>query len=161
MRRLWPLGLGLVVWQMVSVGFGAGEFAYDLQPPLLAMLAAVLTVVGWLALGAWAGHYGARAYLWFAAVFWLLMLAMLVLVKVALVAEGDSVGPWHGALIIPILLAGGPLHPLAYFLPLDDPLDSTLVVAGALLAASLASYFLAAGLGNTRTTQARDISQNS
>ncbi|HEY3549279.1 MAG TPA: hypothetical protein VGK17_24670 [Propionicimonas sp.] len=149
------------MWQLVSVGFGAGEFAYDLQPPLLAMIAGTLTVVGWLALGVWAGHNGVRAYLWFAMVFWLLILAMLVLVKIALLAEGDSVGPWHGALIIPILFAGGPLHPLAYVLPLRDPLSSTLVVAGAMLAASLASYFLALGHGRTRTSQARDISQDS
>lgn len=161
MRRLWPLGLGLVVWQMVSVGFGAAEFAYDLQPPLLAMLAAALTVIGWLTLGAWAGHHGVRAYLWLAAVFWLLVLAMLFLVKIALLAEGDSVGPWHGALIIPILLAGGPLHPLAYFLPLHDPLNSTLVVAGVMLAASLASYFLAVGLTDKRATKALDASQGS
>jgi len=111
MRRLWPLGLGLVVWQMVSVGFGAGEFAYDLQPPLLAMLAAALTVVGWMALGAWAGHYGIRAYLWFAAGFWLLMLAMLVLVKIALVAESDSVSGPGDAIVAGVEVRAGRRSP--------------------------------------------------
>lgn len=149
MRRLWPFGLGLVVWQMVSVGFGAGEFAYDHQPPLRAMLAAVIMVAGWLALGVWAGYHRVRSYLWFATISWLVVLAMLVWVRLALVAEGDSVGPWHDVLIIPILLAGGPLHPLAYLLPLHEPLDRTLVIAGAMLTASLASYFVAQALGST------------
>jgi len=154
MRGLWPLGLGLAVWQMVSLGFGVGEFAYDQPPPLLAMLAAAAMVSGWVALGVWTGHHRVRTYVWFATVSWLLVLAMLVLVKFALLAEGGSVGPWHDALIIPILLAGGPLHPLAHFVPLHDPLDRTIVIAGVMLVASLGSYFVARALGKMWTTMA-------
>lgn len=160
-RRLWPFGPGLVMGQLISVGFGAGEFAYDQQPPLIAMLAAIVMVAGWLTLGIWAGHRRVRSYVWFATISWLLVLGALVWVKIALLAEGDSVGPWHDALIIPILFAGGPLHPLAYLLPLHEPLDRTLVIAGAMLAASLASYSVTRALDRKRTAKMVTMAQGS
>ncbi|MCB0912746.1 MAG: hypothetical protein KDB60_14130, partial [Propionibacteriaceae bacterium] len=151
-----PLPVGLLVWQAASVGFGAVEFAYDQSPPAIALVAALVTVVGWVALAIWAGRRSINGFVWFAAVVWLLILATPVAAMLMLAAEGDSVGPWQQAMILPILFAGGSLHPLAYFVPLPEQEYRTMIVAGAMLAVSIGCYFLTRAVARRRRTPAAE-----
>ena len=146
MGRFRVLAVVLLVWQAASVGFGAVEFAYDQPPPAAAVVAALVTVAGWVALAVWAGRHSITAFVWFAAVVWLLILATPVAAMLLVAAEGDSVVPWHQAMILPILFAGGSLHPLAWFVPLADQEYQTMVVAGAMLVVSIGSYLLSRAL---------------
>ena len=156
MGRFRALALGLLVWQAASVGFGAVEFAYDQPPPAMALVAALVTVAGWVALALWAGRRSITGFVWFAAVVWLLILATPVAAMLVLAAEGDSVGPWQQAMILPILFAGGSLHPLAYVVPLPEQEWRTMVVAVAMLVVSIGSYFLTRAVARQRRTTAAE-----
>ncbi len=158
MGRFRTLAGGLLVWHAGSVGFGAVEFAYDQPPPAIAVVAALVTVAGWVALAMWAGRRSITGFVWFAAVVWLLILAAPVAAMLVLAAEGDSVGPWQQAMILPILFAGGSLHPLAYFVPLPEQEYRTMVVAGAMLLVSIGCYVLTRAISWwTRTKAAEEV----
>ena len=61
-------------------------------------------------------------------------------------------------MILPILFAGGSLHPLAYFVPLPEQEWRTLVVAVAMLVVSIGSYFLTRAVARRkRTTAAEEV----
>jgi len=154
--RFRALVVGLLVWQAVSVGFGAVEFAYDQPPPAMALVAAVVTVAGWVALALWAGRRSITGFVWVATVVWLLVLATPAAAILVLAGEGDSVGPWQQAMILPILFAGGSLHPLAYYVPLAEQEYRTMAIAAGMLVVSLGSYVLARSVPRRRKTQAAE-----
>jgi len=119
----------------------------------MALVAALVTVAGWVALAVGAGRASITGFVWSAAVAWLLILATPVAAMLLLTVEGDSVLPWQSAMILPILFAGRSLHPLAYFVPLADPEYRTVVVAGAMLLVSIGSYFLTRAVSRRTSTE--------
>lgn len=157
MGRFRAMAVGLLVWQAVSVGFGAVEFAYDQPPPVMAVVAALVTVAGWVALAIWAGRRSVTGFVRFATVVWLLILATPAAAILLLATEGDSVGPWQQAMILPILFAGGSLHPLAYYVPLAEQEYRTMVIAAGMLVLSLGSYVLARSGSRRRNAQVAEV----
>ena len=131
MNRIWLAGLGLLVWQLSSMAFGFNEFMFGHPAPVAAILASLVTALAWTALAAWAGYRQRVRFGISAVILWLVIIAMLLLAMWTKELEGDySVTPWHGSLLLLLILAGGPLYSLGSLMPMEDALLATTTVAG-------------------------------
>ena len=146
-QRLWPWALGLLAWQCGSILLGAGEYVYDLPATPIVVVASSVTALGWLALAAWSGLRQLRAFPVVAAVVWGLTIASLLVVAMLRPWEGGAVDAWRGLFLLPLLFGAGPLHGLGSLLPAGDQTQRTLLVAGTLLALSLATHHVALRAG--------------
>jgi hypothetical protein len=132
----------LLLWQMAGVTFGAVEAIYKQPAPGVAVVATIITVAGWVVLGAWSGGRHRSQFRWVTAVTWLAIIVIMVLTMftVHLEADGSSM-PWTGPLMVLTFFAAVPLNGIASYLPLDQSVAVIIVAAGT-LAASLASFYV-------------------
>lgn len=151
MDRIWFTAAALLVWQACSMGFGFTEFMYGHPAPITAVLASTATALAWVALAAWAGY---RRHIRFgvaAAILWMAIAAVLLLTVLTKVMEGsDGVAPWHGVLLLLLIVAGGPLYGLGSMIPIEDSLLGTMMVALLILALMTMAYVAGQRLGARR-----------
>lgn len=153
MNRIWLAGSGLLVWQLCSMGFGFTEFMFGHPAPVAAVLASLATALAWVALAAWAGYRHRIQFGIAAAILWMVIVAVLLLAMWTKELEGDySVAPWHGALLLLLIVAGGPLYSLGSLMPIEDSLLATTSVAVLILALVVAAYLVGQRLGRRRNS---------
>lgn len=156
MARLQAPGMVLILWQGLSMAPTLAEFVYDRPAPLLAILTSAITVLGWLGLAAWAGSRRVYAFPWFASVVWVAVIVVMLLGMLTLTLESDdSVTPWHGPLLMLIIVAGGPLYGLSPLLPTVEPFLRNTIIAALILTLSLVIYFVARRRGLDRHHSAK------
>jgi hypothetical protein len=149
MERLWLAALGLLLWQLGSMSVGFNEFMFGHPPTVPAILAALATVVAWIALAAWAGYHHRDRFGIAVAVLWLATVGVLLLAAWTRSLEsGDTLMPWHGSVLLLMIAAGGPLYSLGSLVPVGDSLIGTVVVALVILAMVVAAYLLARRRGS-------------
>lgn len=157
MNRIWLAGIGLLVWQLCSMGFGFTEFMFGRPAPIAAVLASLATALAWVVLAAWAGYRRRIRFGIAAAILWIAIVAVLLLVMLTKALEGDyGVAPWHGALLLLLIVAGGPLYGLGSLMPIEDSLLGTTTVAVLILALMAAAYLVGQGLGPRGSTNGQD-----
>lgn len=163
MNRIWLAGLGLLVWQLCSMGFGFNEFMFGHPATPAAVIASLVTALAWFTLAAWAGYSHRIRFGIAAAALWAAIVAVLVLAMWTKVLEGDDgAAPWHDALLLPLILAGGPLYSLGSLMPIEDSLLATTTVAVLILALMASAYLVGQGLsGRASTTNSQDHSDSS
>jgi hypothetical protein len=141
-RPIWPFLAILLVWQAVSVAFGAWEALYNKPAPVASVVASIVTALGWSALGLWSGmtHHG--EFRWLAVPIWLAVIAIMLVTMwtVRIQADGDM-APWNGLLMLLLFFAAVPLHGIASYVPLEQSL-AVIVVAAVILVVSLLAFHL-------------------
>ena len=148
MNRFWVAGVALLVWQVFSMGFGFTEFMYGHPAPIAAILASTATALAWVALAAWAGYRRDIRFGVAAAILWIAIAAVLLVTMLTKAMEAnEGVAPWHGVLLLLLILAGGPLYALGSLLPIEDSLLGTMLVAVLILAAMAIAYIAGQRLG--------------
>ena len=162
MNRVWLAGLGVLMWQLCSMGFGFNEFMFGHPAPTAAVVASVVTALAWFALAAWAGHGHRMRFGIAAATLWAAIVTVLVFAMWTKVLEGDDgVAPWHGALLLLLILAGGPLYSLGSLMPIEDSLLATTTVALLILALIATAYLVGQSLsGRAVRTNSQDHSDS-
>lgn len=141
-RPFWALLAILLVWQAVSVAFGTWEALYDKPAPVASVVASIVTVLGWSALGLWSGMTHHDEFRWLAVPIWLGIIAiMLVTMWTARIQADGDVVPWNELLVLPLLFAAVPLHGIASYVPLEQSL-AVIVVAAVILVVILLAFHL-------------------
>jgi hypothetical protein len=157
MNRIWFAGVAVVVWQLCSMGFGFNEFMFGHPAPLAAILATTASALAWIALAVWSGYQRYFPFAITAALVWLAIVAVLLLAMVTIAVEGNGgVAPWHGAMLVLLIIAGGPLYSLGSLVPVGDELLGTLIVAALILASIAAAYAAGRGLSRRGRTGSSD-----
>ncbi|MBK9697257.1 MAG: hypothetical protein IPO80_07640 [Propionibacteriaceae bacterium] len=141
-RPFWRYVAILLMWQMAGVAFGAVEAIYKQPAPVVAIVATIITVAGWVVLGVWSGRRHRSQFRWVTAVTWLTIIVIMVLTMftVHLEADGSSM-PWTGPLMVLTFFAAVPLNGIASYLPLDQSV-AVIIVAVGILAVSVASFYV-------------------
>ena len=154
MQRIWLAALGLVVWQLGSMTFGFNEFMFDHPPRLPGIIAALVTAVAWIALAAWGGYHRRGRFGIAVATLWAATVAVLVGTMWMKTLESDVyVTPWHGADLLLLIAAGGPLYSLGSLVPLDDSLLGTTIVAAVILVFVVVAFLIARWIGISRSVR--------
>lgn len=147
MNRIWFAGVAVVVWQLCSMGFGFNEFMFGHPAPLAAILATTASALAWIALAVWSGCQRYFPFAIAAALVWLAIVAVLLLAMATIAIEDNGgVTPWHGAMLLLLIIAGGPLYSLGSLVPVGDELLGTVAVAVLILALIAAGYLAGRGL---------------
>lgn len=137
----WPLVAILLVWQAVSVVFGAWEALYNKPAPIAGVAASIVTVLGWAALGLWCGLWRRSEFRWLAVPFWLAIIATMLLTIWSVQTRPDGgTAPWDGPLMLLLFFAAVPLHGIAGYVPLEQSLAVIVVAAGILIVSLLAFH---------------------
>ncbi len=154
MQRIWLAALGLMVWQLGSMAFGFNEFMFGHPPQPRGIIAALVTAVAWMALAAWGGYHRRVAFGIAVATLWAAIVAVLVLAMWTKTLESDDyTTPWHGAILLLLIAAGGPLYSLGSLVPVGDSLLGTTIVAAMILVLVVVAYLSAHWLGVSRSAR--------
>lgn len=137
--RLREPAIGLLILQMLLAVPGLPEFAYDHSPSTLGVAGSVLTTLAWLALAAWAGARGWRAFVCLTLTFW--GVSMIVSLLAAWAAGSDTTVAGHQVILLLILVVWPPLHGLTPLVPIEDQAMRYVVTAAGLLALTITTYF--------------------
>jgi|GEM_PF-5079650 hypothetical protein len=147
MNRIWYAGVAVAVWQLCSMGFGFTEFMFGHPAPLAAVLATTASALTWIALAVWSGYQRYFSFALAAVILWLVIVAVLLLAMATIAVEGDDwIAPWHGAMILLLIIAGGPLYSLGSLVPVGDELLGTMIVAVLILVLMVAAYTAGRGI---------------
>ncbi|HEY3546471.1 MAG TPA: hypothetical protein VGK17_10300 [Propionicimonas sp.] len=153
-NRVWLAALGLLAWQLGSMAFGFNEFMFGHPPQLPGIVAALVTAVAWMALAAWGGYHRRVAFGIAVATLWAAIVAVLVLTMWTRTLESDVyVTPWHGANLLLLIAAGGPLYSLGSLVPVDDSLLGTTIVAATMLVLVVMAYLIGRWVGVSRSVR--------
>ena len=151
MARIWLAGLGLLVWQLGSMGFGFNEFMFGHPAPVSAVLASGFTALAWVVLAAWGGLQRRDGFGLVVAVLWLAIVGVLLLSLWTRGLEGVyGVMPWNGLVLLLLIAAGGPLYGLGSLVPVSDALVGTTLFAAGVLASVVAAHLAARQIGVRR-----------
>lgn len=154
MHRIWLAALGLLVWQLGSMGFGFNEFMFGHPAPVSAVLASGFTALAWVVLAAWGGLHRRDGFGLVVAVLWLAIVGVLLLSMWTRGLEDTyGVTPWNGQVLLLLIAAGGPLYGLGSRVPVSDSLVGTTLFAAGVLASVVAAYLGARRIGVGRTAR--------